>query len=669
MDNLPEDPYDILGIDEDATFTEIRKSYRILLWRIHPDRSPDPVERAKRRPEFERVQWAYEILSDEDARREYDHMARAKELREQSMKRSKPESTSGYFESISANTLSWNTTLPARGSLSDRVYSVAFDSEKRRIEKDINERNERARKYLTENVGNDAPWWEKQQEDPGQTRVDKLKTLSTEKDKKLSSVPATQLGLRVMNPGLVDAAVDIVAVHGLGAIPEITWKDSKSGVNWLSDPRMLPSLTPEARILRFGYDSLWLGKEAIRTRLPTIADKLLLVLAREREEDPMRPLIFIGHCFGGLVIQRALITAKLYPESEIEEAILSSAVGAVFLGTPHRGTGAFSSQSALLAAIAAQSELYPSMEAGVLDAMKAERGELLDVSEDFLKLSARAKMRITCFFEQRESNLGKMIGRDDIKVSDGDNTSIFKLPANLYTQQFVVDETSAKLGANRAIGLATDHFRLNKFAAAEDGNYLDVAGEVARFYTEALKLANDRRSSRRKSSGDLEQYRRLVAKQELKLEEAAKEAALKEEEFEKRFQEKLASELNSLSLKEDATKRKEHVERLKRNMRRYGLGKHTVRKIFQDNPPPSIESISQDEIEESDQWYQNSLKGSLLEAGLEEGEVDAIIHDTGETMVIEGVRTSITRMSDRWLSERTLRRYDIPYMRDLVSLF
>lgn len=233
-------------------------------------------------------------------------------------------------------------------------------------------------------------------------------------------------------------------------------------------------------------------------------------------------------------------------------------------------------------------------------------------------------------------------------------------------QQFVVDETSAKLGANRAIGLPTDHFKLNKFAAPEDGNYLDVAGEVSRLYTEALKLASERRSSKSDSAGDLEQYRRLIAKQELKLEEAAKEAALREEEFERRFREKL--EQNVLLPKDDVRTGKQQVERLKRNMRRYGLGKRAVRSILQDNPTPSTEDSSHDDMQERDQWYQNSLKGALFEAGLEEGEVDAIIHDTGETMVVEGVRTSVTRMSERWLDERTLRRYDIPFMRDPVSL-
>lgn len=233
-------------------------------------------------------------------------------------------------------------------------------------------------------------------------------------------------------------------------------------------------------------------------------------------------------------------------------------------------------------------------------------------------------------------------------------------------QQFVVDETSAKLGPNRAIGLPTDHFKLNKFGAPDDGNYLDVAGEVTRLYTEALKLASERQSRRRDSAGDLEQYLRLIAKQELELEEAAKEAALKEEDFDRRLRKIL--EENVLLPKDDVRTGRPQVERLRRNMIRYGLDQCAVREILQDNPTPSVEDSSHDDMQERDQWYQNSLKGALFEAGLEEDKVDAIIHDTGETMVIDGMRTSITRMSKRWLDERTLRRWKIPYMRDPVSL-
>jgi hypothetical protein len=65
----------------------------------------------------------------------------------------------------------------------------------------------------------------------------------------------------------------VVAVHGIGAHPERTW--TSNGVNWLSEPHMLPAALPSSRILTFGYASEWLGKEAINQRLPLVAEQLL----------------------------------------------------------------------------------------------------------------------------------------------------------------------------------------------------------------------------------------------------------------------------------------------------------------------------------------------------------------------------------------------------------
>jgi hypothetical protein len=77
----------------------------------------------------------------------------------------------------------------------------------------------------------------------------------------------------------------VVAVHGLGAIPEITWKEKTSGVNWLKDRAMLPSAVPKARIMGFGYDSMWLGRNPVRTSIRNVADNLLKALVWERQVD------------------------------------------------------------------------------------------------------------------------------------------------------------------------------------------------------------------------------------------------------------------------------------------------------------------------------------------------------------------------------------------------
>ena len=104
--------------------------------------------------------------------------------------------------------------------------------------------------------------------------------------------------------------------------------------------------------------------------------------------------------------------------------IFNSSVGVIFLGTPHRGTKAFGPQSALLAAIASESDLQIEMEPRVLAAMTSEGGGLLDVSDDFVNLCRGTSLLITCFFEQRVSSLGRIVGRNDIQVSIRNYSSV-----------------------------------------------------------------------------------------------------------------------------------------------------------------------------------------------------------------------------------------------------
>ena len=64
---------------------------------------------------------------------------------------------------------------------------------------------------------------------------------------------------------------------------------------------MLPSIVPNACIMRYGYESHWFGNTALRTKVMDVAKKLLGNLQRHRKVDPKRPTIFLCHCYGGLV--------------------------------------------------------------------------------------------------------------------------------------------------------------------------------------------------------------------------------------------------------------------------------------------------------------------------------------------------------------------------------
>jgi hypothetical protein len=96
-----------------------------------------------------------------------------------------------------------------------------------------------------------------------------------------------------------------VTVHGIAADPDETWTIQQTiwrdeiqeaeGVkttkkveevkttNWLESLEMLPKAVPRARIMRFGYESQWHGKDAVKQRLPTVAQRLLYSLVQERK--------------------------------------------------------------------------------------------------------------------------------------------------------------------------------------------------------------------------------------------------------------------------------------------------------------------------------------------------------------------------------------------------
>ncbi len=67
--NVPRDPYEVLGVERDASAQQIKKAFRALARELHPDvnaHDPDAEEKFKEAAE------AYEILSDEERRATYD---------------------------------------------------------------------------------------------------------------------------------------------------------------------------------------------------------------------------------------------------------------------------------------------------------------------------------------------------------------------------------------------------------------------------------------------------------------------------------------------------------------------------------------------------------------------------------------------------------------------
>ena len=69
QDWMSKDFYAVLGVAKDADAATIKKAYRTLAKKYHPDRNPDDAAAAEK---FKEIGEAYAVLSDEKDRQQYD---------------------------------------------------------------------------------------------------------------------------------------------------------------------------------------------------------------------------------------------------------------------------------------------------------------------------------------------------------------------------------------------------------------------------------------------------------------------------------------------------------------------------------------------------------------------------------------------------------------------
>src|SRR5215213_864793 len=67
------DFYAVLGVSSSASQDEIKKQYRRLAAKHHPDKNPNDAKSAER---FKEISEAYTVLGDADKRKQYDEMRR-----------------------------------------------------------------------------------------------------------------------------------------------------------------------------------------------------------------------------------------------------------------------------------------------------------------------------------------------------------------------------------------------------------------------------------------------------------------------------------------------------------------------------------------------------------------------------------------------------------------
>ncbi|KFY98398.1 hypothetical protein V500_01689 [Pseudogymnoascus sp. VKM F-4518 (FW-2643)] len=251
-----------------------------------------------------------------------------------------------------------------------------------------------------------------------------------------------------------ETEIDIIAVHGPFENVDWTWicrsKDGLEHVNWLRDPDMLPRIVPKARIMVYTYNPAWLSS-ASKTVLQRCGEDMMRRTHDFRNRKTDRPIIFIGHSLGGIVIEYGLIFARRQQELQY---LTRTTVGCVFLGTPFRGSrtmGLFLRMGLML-------------RSGIVGNLAYDDEELADTMHEFAKLAVTTPIPVVCFYELYRSDFGTRLG----------------LP-RLF-QGMVVPEESAALSGWRRFGLQADHPNMNKFSSPKDPSFLSVSAEIRNMY-------------------------------------------------------------------------------------------------------------------------------------------------------------------------------------------
>ncbi|OHF04062.1 hypothetical protein CORC01_00401, partial [Colletotrichum orchidophilum] len=113
---------------------------------------------------------------------------------------------------------------------------------------------------------------------------------------------AGALGLNLLADPL-DAELDIIAVHGLDGHWRKSWT-AENGVFWLQD--LLPTRVPKARIYSYSHDSRTRGGDVPFTLdISDHGNALVSDLTIERglTATEERPIIFVAHSLGGLIVK------------------------------------------------------------------------------------------------------------------------------------------------------------------------------------------------------------------------------------------------------------------------------------------------------------------------------------------------------------------------------
>ncbi|KAF8246979.1 hypothetical protein K440DRAFT_661715 [Wilcoxina mikolae CBS 423.85] len=262
---------------------------------------------------------------------------------------------------------------------------------------------------------------------------------------------------------------DIVALTGLNGHAYGSWK-SKSNLDRMWLRHFLSEDFPYCRTLTYGYNADLRSKS--RHLLVDYCRRFLTDIQdlRRIEEEQRRPLIFIGHSYGGLLVAHSLVKAKFDQcgSDHPLDTLLKATFGILFFGTPHRGMVVGNLRTAL-------EQSGNDQRADLLEEINENCRELKKDLDRFIDLCDGFK--ICSFYETSQTPgvvvmpNGTWIREAEYAIAVADESAILQLPTSI----------------ERKISVDRDHSMMIKFKTKIDAVYCDIRRELG----EMISLAPD----------------------------------------------------------------------------------------------------------------------------------------------------------------------------------
>jgi len=295
--------------------------------------------------------------------------------------------------------------------------------------------------------------------------IEKEKVISSPSQRKIMSDARSEL-IPVANTTNTSRRADVIFVHGINADPRKTWMtDNKlegfpeeSWLYWLGED------IPSVAVWTLGYPANAFAWQGFTMELEKRAENITNLLLTCPGLDNNRPIIFVTHSMGGLLVKyilcRALGGFCTEPDAK---SLVERTKGIVFLSTPHTGAN-------LANFIEFVASLFTNPNVSEL---KKDEPKLLALNQDFCENFDRLDLQVRVFYEKIPTPIRKGIVGNLIR-------------------KIVVDEDSATFDRDKMPNVPmtpidADHSSICWVQSYQFRNQEQLYGNVIRFINAILK--------------------------------------------------------------------------------------------------------------------------------------------------------------------------------------